>query len=73
MKAKPKAKKAKKKPIKKMPPLNGYVTIKARGYGNKLKGIKVYYEGGKPSGLKKDGSISFGKAILELLKKNLWR
>lgn len=50
-----------------------YVTVSSRSYGNNLKGIKIYYEGKKPKGLKADGSISFGKNILELLKKNFSR
>lgn len=44
-----------------------------RGYGNSLKGIKIYWEGGRPTALKKDGSISFGKNILELLVKTYSR
>ena len=46
-----------------------FVVVTNRGYGNNLKGTKIYYEGKIPKGLKKDGSISFGKNILELLKK----
>lgn len=46
-----------------------YVTVTNKGYGAKLKGIKIYYEGKKPGGLAKDGSIRFGKHILELLKR----
>lgn len=48
---------------------NKFVTVTNRGYGNNLKGTKIYYEGKLPKGLRKDGSISFGKNILELLKK----
>src|SRR5690242_18253183 len=47
-----------------------YVTVSNKSYGNNLKGVKVYFEGKKPKGLRPDGSISFGKNILELLKKN---
>src|SRR5437016_2128757 len=45
-----------------------YVAVTNRGYGKALKGTKIYYEGKKPKGLNKDGSISFGKHILETLK-----
>jgi hypothetical protein len=59
-----KAKKVAKKKVEK------FVTVtNVRSYGNNLKGVKIYYEGKKPKGLKADGTISFGKAILELLKK----
>lgn len=44
-----------------------FVRVTARNYGNKLKGIKIYYEGPKPSGLRPDGSINLGKNILEIL------
>jgi hypothetical protein len=46
-----------------------YVVITSRSYGKKLKGTKIYYEGKKPGGLKKDGSFQFGKHILELVKR----
>lgn len=45
-----------------------YVIVSSKIYGNKLKGIKVYFEGKKPKSLKPDGSIGFGKNILELFK-----
>lgn len=44
-----------------------FVRVTARNYGNKLKGIKIYYEGAKPSGLRPDGTINLGKNILEIL------
>jgi len=44
-----------------------YVIARNNAYGNKLKGTKIYFEGKRPSGLKDDGMISFGKHILELL------
>lgn len=44
-----------------------YVKVKNKAYGNKLKGTKIYFEGKRPSGLRNDGMISFGKHILELL------
>lgn len=47
-----------------------YIIVNSRSYGNNLKGTKVYYEGKQPGSLKKDGSISFGKNILELLNAN---
>jgi hypothetical protein len=46
-----------------------YVVVSNRGYGNALKGIKIYFEGKKPKNLKKDGMIGFGKHILEILKR----
>jgi hypothetical protein len=46
-----------------------YVTVTSRSYGAALKGIKIYYEGKKPKGLAKDGSIQFGKHILEHLRR----
>lgn len=53
---------SKKKPLK-------FISVSSRSYGRSLKGVKIYFEGKKPKGLKKDGSIKFGKNILELLKK----
>lgn len=50
--------------------LTKFVTVTSKSYGNNLKGTKIYYEGKLPKGLKKDGTISFGKNILELLQKN---
>lgn len=45
-----------------------YVVVKNKSYGHLLKGVKIYYEGKKrPKRLGKDGSINFGKNILELL------
>lgn len=46
-----------------------YVVVRRKGYGKALKGIKIYFEGKKPKGLAKDGSITFGKHILEALKR----
>lgn len=45
-----------------------FVTVNNTTYGKALKGIKIYYEGPKPTTLSKDGKITFGKGILELLK-----
>ena len=63
-------KKAKKK-VKKKAVSTGlkYVIVSNKGYGNLLKGTRIYYEGKKPKGLGKDGSISFGKHILEALRR----
>lgn len=44
-----------------------FVVVKNKGYGPFRK-TKIYYEGKKPAGLKKDGSISLGKHVLETLK-----
>ncbi len=49
--------------------VNKYVIVTNKSYGKNLQGIKIYYEGKKPNQLKADGSISFGKNILELLGK----
>lgn len=46
-----------------------FVTVTTRSYGNALKGTKIYFEGPKPRSLKKDGTISFGKHVLEALKR----
>ena len=46
-----------------------YITVRNNAYGNKLKGTKIYFEGKRPSGLRNDGMISFGKHILELLSR----
>ncbi len=44
-----------------------YIIVKNKSYGKKLIGTKIYYEGKKPNHLKNDGSIRFGKNILEFL------
>jgi hypothetical protein len=46
-----------------------FVVVSNRSYGNVLKGIKIYYEGKKPERLDKDGRITFGKHVLEALKR----
>lgn len=56
------------KPVKK-PAQAKYVIVKNRSYGQGLRGIKIYYEGKKPKGLNRDGRITFGKHILEILKR----
>lgn len=44
-----------------------YVTVTNRSYGSALRGIRIYFEGGRPKGLSSDGRINFGKHILEAL------
>lgn len=63
-------KKAPLKKTKKKNEISNFIVVSNKSYGKSLKGIKIYFEGKRPSQLKKDGSISFGKNILELLKKN---
>jgi hypothetical protein len=48
-----------------------FVVVSNKGYGNKLKGVKIYYEGKKPKRLGRDGRITFGKHILETLTRKL--
>ncbi len=62
MAKKTKAKTKRKRPTK-------FVTVTNRGYGNALKGTRIYYEGKKPKNLRKDGMIQLGKHILEALKR----
>lgn len=64
-KAKPR-KSPKKKPSASEPT---FVVVSSKSYGNALKGTKIYYEGKKPKALKKDGTLPFGKHILEALKR----
>jgi len=59
---------SKRKLIKHLTKKTNYIIVKNPSYGKKLKGIKIYYEGKKPKRLKKNGSIKFGKHILETLK-----
>ncbi len=61
-----KTSKSRKKPAS---PMVKSVVVTSKSYGNILKGTKIYYEGKKPNTLKKDGTISFGKHILEALKR----
>jgi Shedu protein SduA, C-terminal len=44
-----------------------HVVVTTTSYGKALKGTKIYFEGKKPSGLRDDGQISFGKHILQKL------
>lgn len=55
----------KKKTIKKRK--TSYVVVQNKSYGRGLIGTKIYFEGKKPKLFKKNGSIRFGKNILEIL------
>jgi hypothetical protein len=44
-----------------------YVVVENRAYGKDLQGTKIYFEGKKPDNLRDDGTIKFGKHILESL------
>jgi hypothetical protein len=46
-----------------------YVVVSSSSYGKALKGQRIYYEGKKPTRLADDGRITFGKNILEILKR----
>lgn len=50
-----------------------FIAITSKSYGKALRGVRVYYEGKRPNGLKDDGSIQFGKHILETLGKKFKR
>jgi hypothetical protein len=50
-----------------------YVVVSNRSYGNRLKGTRIYFEGRKPAQLRPDGSITFGKHILETLGRTFER
>jgi hypothetical protein len=62
-KAKKKSANAKKKPKK------NYVVVSNSSYGKSLKGLRIYFEGKRPTRLSDDGRITFGKNILETLGK----
>ncbi|GEM_PF-1522239 len=49
--------------------LSGHFTIQNKGYGKKLFGTKIFYEGfpGRPKFVRDDGGFSLGKHILETL------
>ena len=57
--------------LKKKKTRTRYVVVKNPSYGEKLRGARIYYEGRKPKQLQKDGRITFGKHILEFLKRRL--
>lgn len=46
-----------------------FVTVSNKSYGKSLIGTRIYFQGERPQNLKDDGSINFGKEILETLKK----
>jgi hypothetical protein len=64
-----KTKKGSKKKVPKKRVQRNYVTVANRSYGRSLKGIRIYFEGRKPSALGEDGRIKLGKHILEALTK----
>jgi Domain of unknown function (DUF4263) len=45
-----------------------FVVVSNKSYGKALKGAKIYYEGARPPALRKDGSITFGKHILQAIE-----
>lgn len=46
-----------------------FVVVSNKGYGNRLKGQKIFFEGNQPpKGLREDGAFKFGKNILEILE-----
>lgn len=47
---------------------NDYVVVSNKSYGHLLRGIRIYFEGKRPKALRDDGSITFGKHILETLR-----
>lgn len=67
MSARKKSKAKTKKAVKKKAP--GFVVVTSRSYGNALKGTKIYFEGKKPTFFKEDGTLPFGKHVLEALKR----
>jgi len=52
---------------KKVTKVTKFIPVTSKSYGNKLKGVKIYYKGAKPKLLKTDGSFQFGKNIIEAL------
>jgi len=50
-----------------------YVVVRNKSYGRILKNTKIYFEGKRPKQLKKDGSISFGKNLLEFFRSHFQR
>jgi hypothetical protein len=63
---------AKAKPTKRAPKPK-FVVVANKSYGKPLQGIRIYYEGRRPTSLKDDGRILFGKHILQLLSANFQR
>lgn len=60
-------KKAKTKAKAKKKAKHNYVVVTSRSYGKALRGVQIHFEGKRPSTLRDDGSITFGKHILEAL------
>ena len=50
-----------------------YVTVTNKSYGRDLRGIRIYFEGKRPSFLQPDGRMSMGKHVLEHLTKRFPR
>lgn len=63
----PKAKKKSANATKKSK--KNYVVVANSSYGKALKGLRIYFEGKRPTRLSDDGRITFGKNILETLGK----
>lgn len=63
----PKAKKKSAKTKKRVK--KNYVVVSNSSYGKALKGLRIYFEGKRPTRLSNDGRITFGKNILETLGK----
>jgi hypothetical protein len=61
--------KAKKKSAKAKKAKKNYVVVSNSSYGKALKGLRIYFEGKRPTRLSDDGRITFGKNILETLGK----
>jgi hypothetical protein len=68
----PKKRNSKKLRVAKAAP-SDHVLVSNKSYGKALRGTPVYWEGKRPEKLQDDGSISFGKHILETLKKKFAR
>lgn len=50
-----------------------HVKVTGTSYGKDLRGIKIYFEGKRPSFLKPDGTMNMGKHVLEHLTKKFPR
>lgn len=59
----------KKKKTNKRKVTKQYVVVSNSSYGRALRGLRIHFEGKKPSRLQDDGRIKFGKIILEILGK----
>jgi hypothetical protein len=65
--AKSKTSSSKKKPSGK-PAKKDFVVVSSKSYGAGLKGTKIYFEGTKPTRLREDGTIGFGKNYIGVLE-----